>query len=96
MNGIALAELKVIQDRIIAELIAASHKLLQPQRGVLFGSQCALFTETFTFLIQVMKYSAHRLLIGLAIIMNQHLPHHFLFRYACFVAVFGKVDEQRL
>lgn len=43
-----------------------------------------------------MQGQPHGLFVGLAVIVDEGLPHRFFFGYACLVALLGKADKQRL
>lgn len=96
MNGIPLTVFQIVQHRVITKLIAPFHKLFQAQSGILLRSQNSFRAKALRLLVNIMNHSTYRLLLRLCIIMNNRLPHNFLFRYARLVAILRKADKQRL
>lgn len=93
MNGIPLTVFQIVQHRVITKLIAPFHKLFQAQSGILLRSQNSFRAKALRLLVNIMNHSTYRLLLRLCIIMNNRLPHNFLFRYARLVAILRKADK---
>ena len=96
MNGITLTIFQIVQHRVITKLIAPFHKLFQTQSGILLRSQNSFRAKSLRLLVNIMNHGTYRLLLRLCIVMNDRLPHNFLFRYARLVAILRKADKQRL